>query len=1430
MAVTTTNFSKSAESVFSNHYYKKDAEGNFVETSPSDVILRVGEFYKDRACHIPSQFLHDLVNYQLTKQFSFNSPVYYNADINNPNPQLLACFTAGHEILMASGRYKRIEDVQLGDVIVDAFGDEQVVEQLHVRNYDGPGFEVRHRGSNIPIVATSEHPFMGFKRKSVRCLRAKCCACTDSTRNAAASRCLPKKGEYKNACRNEVPSVEEIPASELEMGDFVLTPSPKLKNKTHTSEACPSFNGLACRVITNVSPVAITEKVYNLGVSGSHTYVVNGVGVHNCFVSDLQDSMESITNHVRRSMLIFKTGAGMGFNIGALRPQGASLGDGGKHIAGESGSSGPLSFMRMFQTAGDVVMSAGKRRAAMWAGMSAYHPDVEKFILSKRGNRRTDFTNMNISVITDDAFVKAYDEDAAIDLQWNGTVWKTTTARNLMRMTAESVHAGGDPGLLFIDTVNRHNTTPRLGVIVSCNPCVTGDTLVATQDGPCRIDSLSEIGEKFNLYTASGIPTEGVAFCTGKKPVYEVTFNDGRILKCTEDHKLVTPDGKVRLCDLEVGDAVNTGLSECATNQSPTEDPVRNALAAIRGWRAGDGGVSTRNYAYFDFYEPDYDLLPKMRKLLHFLGGDGAPQPYRNGPRWRYDSSTIRDLLSAEVAKKDAKDRIPDDYYGNLALTKSYLSWLFSADGSVQGTLDGKGVSVRLASSNLPFLQNVQLLLQYVGINSKVYGFRRDEGYRMLPGGAGSKEWYYCNADHELVITRDNVSLFYAKIGFAHPAKHEKLCKIEESRKRSPYRDKRLSVIKSIKYVGVEPVYDITVDHDEHTFVANGLSISNCGEVVLPPNTSCNLGAIVLYNVLRRLEDDKVIKRDKTKRFKWPDIRKPFLNAVSQIAQAAMWHLDANIDVNVYPDDAFHENTAAIRPTGLGFNGLGELLVACGEPYGSSTACMIGGEIMNEITLSAAEWSFKVVSDNALPPATAFEKEPMIAQMQYHMDEAESCGFSVQAARWKRLIVDAESGRKARNCYWTCLAPTGNTGIAFDSQSSGMEPINGVTFKRNTRDGVLYFADQELTIQCGKQSKEVLEDIYDAFGGSIQVSDEMPTLDDETKAYLETKYGNSVSTYARVNRTHRTLLEIPSDVRKRFVMMHDIHWRDRLNQQSMLQRFTSLSISSTVNVPQNTTVEEIEEIYATAMRDRHLKGITLYRDGSIQFAPLTMTKNKSGAQKDTMPAITDTADMETKELHVPADPKHAAAKKVYDSEKDPGKTEHGDIVVRKKMRRPRRTVGFTIELEFNDGVHHDKYYVTINEDRRKPGRPIEVFISGGKHGENTPAMNQALGRVISGWLQDGAPVRSIVKKLVGIKGDHRARVWFDDGDKEPVQVLSIPDAIGKALQREYMDKREVLSVRGGTACPKCYHNTFVYGADGKRCWVCHNPDCGYTFC
>lgn len=184
-----------------------------------------------------------------------------------------------------------------------------------------------------------------------------------------------------------------------------------------------------------------------------------------CFVIPVEDSLVSIFDAVKHMALIQQSGGGTGFSFTRLRPKGDIV------RSTKGVASGPVTFMRVFDTTTDVIKQGGKRRGANMGILRADHPDIVEFITSK--TREGFLTNFNISVAVDDKFMRAVLEDGEYELinPRNKEVMKKARARDIWNLIITMAWRTGDPGVVFLDEINRHNPTPQVGEMESTNPC-----------------------------------------------------------------------------------------------------------------------------------------------------------------------------------------------------------------------------------------------------------------------------------------------------------------------------------------------------------------------------------------------------------------------------------------------------------------------------------------------------------------------------------------------------------------------------------------------------------------------------------------------------------------------------------------------------------------------------------------------------------------------------------------------------------------------------------------------------------------------------------------------------------------------------------------------------------------------------------------------
>ncbi len=201
-----------------------------------------------------------------------------------------------------------------------------------------------------------------------------------------------------------------------------------------------------------------------------------------CFVLPVEDDLRQIFHTLENQMLIHQSGGGTGFSFGRLRPQGDLV------RSTQGVASGPVSFMTIYDKATEVIKQGGKRRGANMGILPVEHPDIEEFINAKRKPGMLE--NFNVSVSISDKFMDAVAKDKEFELinPRNKQAVKKVKARGLWNQMIQSAWECGDPGIVFIDEINRRQPTPEIGIIESTNPC--GEIPLLPYE-PCNLGSIN---------------------------------------------------------------------------------------------------------------------------------------------------------------------------------------------------------------------------------------------------------------------------------------------------------------------------------------------------------------------------------------------------------------------------------------------------------------------------------------------------------------------------------------------------------------------------------------------------------------------------------------------------------------------------------------------------------------------------------------------------------------------------------------------------------------------------------------------------------------------------------------------------------------------------------------------------------------------------
>lgn len=873
------------------------------------------------------------------------------------------------------------------------------------------------------------------------------------------------------------------------------------------------------------------------------------VTLFNCFVmGTIADDMSSIFENVREAALTMQQGGGIGHDFSSLRPMGAPV----KGVGADA--SGPLSFMDVWDSMCRTIMSAGSRRGAMMATLRCDHPDIEAFVDAKRDPAR--LRMFNVSVLVTDAFMKAIADDADWPLVFAGKVFKTVKARGLWERIMRATYDCAEPGVIFIDRVNRRNNLHYCETIQATNPCVTAETWVHTADGPRQVGDLT--GRSFTALVdgkpfASG---DDGFFVTGTKPVVRLRVGTGQELRLTADHRVLKVQRLTRWSretewvaagDLVAGDRVvlhdhRMGASWTGSHSEAEgyllglllgDGTLKEDEAVLSVWppaKVANGAVETSGV--LDVMEAALAAARTLRHRADFAGW----MEVKGRNEWRLSLGAVKALAASLGLAPGRKTVTPAMEKTSSDFHRGLLRGLFDSDGSVQGT-QIKGISVRLSQSNGPFLEAVQRMLLRLGIVSTIYRDRRPAGVRQMPDGKGGLRLYDCAAQHELVIAGDNVGLFAERIGFADGDKARRLKGLLSGYRRLPNRERFVAEVESVEPDGIAEVYDARIP-GINAFDANGLYVHNCGEQPLPPYGACLLGSINLAAL----------------------VKDPFtpeatldIEALERLVPLAVRMLDNVVDVSRFPLPQQEKEARAKRRIGLGVTGLADALIFCGVRYGSRRAIELTrawlGAVQRLSYLASADLAAEKGSFPLYQPARYLAGETIKALPE-----------DVRAAIGRYGI---------RNALLNSIAPTGTISLLADNISSGIEPVFAFNYVRHVLQ------------PDGSRREESVED--HAF---------------------------------RRWRALKGSAEPPADI---FVDAQTLSPGDHLAMQAAAQDFVDSSISKTINLPRDISFEAFKGVYEEAYA-QGCKGCTTYRPNDVTGAVLEVKPVAEPARTVVTPA------------------------------------------------------------------------------------------------------------------------------------------------------------------------------------------------------------------
>lgn len=1004
-----------------------------------------------------------------------------------------------------------------------------------------------------------------------------------------------------------------------------------------------------------------------------------------CYVLGRYDNMLDILAKTTMEAEIFHGGSGAGSNFSNIREEGAPIAGGGM-------ASGPISYMEPCDAWAKSIKSGGRtRRAARLVSLNDDHPDIEQFIGFKAEEEEKACALMDADP---DRWDGPWNANPAYQTVGGQTANYSMAAHDAFMRKA----CGDDEDPLWDLTSRAPETNGEVIKRLSARDLLMNTARYAWRTGCPGLQFLDAIN-RANMVALTHM-------IMGSNPCF------------AGDTLVKTVDGISTFKDLDGKTSTirhgNDTYAKAKFFKSGHKDLVRVQFAGgdyvectpDHKWWVDDewveakdlGGRSLWFQRAVNFTNGRWEN-PKA-VIAGFLFGDGVfhhtntcdtmdvkfsskdndvreyiEKHMSNRPTTKHFSSVEMLALYREFGLDECVNSMRTLSTGKVTESDSAIRSFLKGLFSANGSVVGKKhPRVTLKSINVTVISFVQRLFSSMGI--RTYITTNKSRKQKFSNGV-----YQMRESFDLNLAGRSAQQFLNHIGFIQSYKMEKLKRYLSDNTHRKFIDKRVRV-EFVTPIGKQDVYDFTIidGNGRHYGLINGFKVHNCGEFMGVEDSACNLAALNLVKFLRENGYFDHV-------------------AMGEAGQDFIVAMNILASIGWYPSEEMKKNSHLFRPLGLGYGNLGGLLMMKGLPYDSDNGRKLAADITRELTKAAWERSFEI--SKALGPIFSLDKygDDMMRIV------ASQCGMTDdEFADW----WGNNEWEMPYNTQVTLLAPLGTTGFVMDLFTTGIEPLLALVQYKTTSSGELMTIISDFVVDIlsmvGVNRESAQEHI--AAGGSIK--DILPDNVDP--------------------KVFQTALSSDEE----FLLSPMGHIR----MQAAVQPYLSSAISKTINLPEDTTPEEIFDIYIEAWR-MGLKGITVFRDNCKAHQPVAVTKDKDDMAE--VPAEVENV------VHIP------------------------------KRIAPQDDV-LAFRHKFSVGVVGGYMHVGFYQD----GSICEVFVQIKNHGSTTNGLLNAFSKQVSLSIQYGVP-------LEGIVDFHRGTMFEPRGmtankDPEMAFASSIIDYVMRVLE------------------------------------------------